>query len=145
MDSLPTKFHYGRCTACDRIIAIPAGTNKVHCCYCGESFLARAALVFYGYQKVVSFSAYTPIQAKEPEEPRQEKQTQAKSQTSPAPPKMMTVRELAKATGFSQYGIRCMIKEGKIPYVKAGVKYLLNYSKICDLMNKGLLGYQNTL
>ena len=53
----------------------------------------------------------------------------------------MTIREIAKETGISEYGIRRMVKEGKIPSVNVGSKFLINYSKVCELLNQGLLGY----
>lgn len=41
-------------------------------------------------------------------------------------PQMMTVKELSEATGVSQYAIRKMYKSNEIPYVKSGVKVLIN-------------------
>ena len=139
MDSIPAKFRYGRCPCCDRIIPVPAGTNKVHCCYCGEAFLARSAIVFYGYQKNVSFTTYTPIPAENPSEHKPEPEKHSTQDYSV--PRMMTIREIAKETGISEYGIRRMVKEGKIPSVNVGSKFLINYSKVCELLNQGLLGY----
>ena len=139
MNSLPVKFHYGRCPCCDRIIPVPDGTNKVHCCYCGEAFLARASIVFYGYQKNVSFTTYTPIPAKDPSEAASKPREH--TQFDNAVPRMMTIRELARETGISEYGIRRMAKEGTIPSVNVGKKHLINYSIVCELLNQGLLGY----
>jgi len=136
-DSLSLKFHYGRCPSCDKIIAVPADTTNTHCCYCGEKFLSRAAIAFYGLQKSVSFTQYLApadsisIPQKGEEHPMQNYEV----------PKMMTIREIAKSTGISEYGIRRMVKEGKIPSVNVGAKVLINYNKVCELINQGVLGY----
>lgn len=139
MDSIPAKYHYGRCPCCDRIIPVPAGTSKVHCCYCGEEFLAKASIVFYGYQKMVSFTPYYSNPAKDSPKPKLKPEKPITQDYSV--PRMMTIRELAKEAGISEYSIRRMVKEGKIPSVNIGSKYLINYSKVCELLNQGLLGY----
>ena len=137
MDSLPAKFHYGRCPCCDKIIPIPSGVNKIHCCYCGEAFLSKAAVALYGYQETVTITEDKPVPAKEPEKPKL---------LEPPPidtsiPRMMSIRGIANETGLSEFAVRKMVREGKIPTVQVGVKRLINYSKVCDLINQGLLGY----
>ena len=52
-----------------------------------------------------------------------------------------TLTRCRKLLDISEYGIRRMVKEGKIPSVNVGSKYLINYSKVCELLNQGLLGY----
>ncbi len=140
MDNLPAKFNYGRCPSCDRIIPVPSGVNKIHCCYCGESFLARAAITYYGYQKPIQIITSVPVPAKSPPiEPEPKPQRQA--QPDLTVPKMMSIKEVAKATGISESSIRLMVREGKLPSIRMGTKYLLNCSKVCDLINQGLVGY----
>lgn len=138
MDST-VRFHYGRCPCCDRIIPVPSGTEKVYCCYCGQDFLARASIALYGFPKNISFTPYTTIPAREPADSKSKKQEQIPYDSSV--PRMMTIRELARELNLSEYGVRAMVKQGTIPSVKVGSKYLLNYNKVCELLNQGLLGY----
>lgn len=41
-----------------------------------------------------------------------------------------TIREVAKLGIFSEYTLRTLIKEDKIPYIKAGNKYFINYTAL---------------
>ena len=136
MDSLPAKFHYGRCPCCDRIIPSPSGVNKMNCCYCGEAFLSKAAVALYGYQETIKLTDYKPAPVKEPVKPKVLEQPKIDTSI----PRMMTIRGIANETGLSEFSVRKMVKEGKIPCVKVGAKHLINYSKVCDLINQGLLG-----
>lgn len=131
------KFFYGRCPCCDMIIAVPTKKEKVYCCYCGEGFLARAALSYYGYQKPAKFITYTPVPPTDPADPT----TTSLEQLDPSVPHMMTIKETAAATGISENGLRSLIKQKTIPVVQIGVKYLINYSTLCELINQGKLGY----
>lgn len=135
MDSLPAKFHYGRCPCCDRIIPILAGVRKMHCCYCGEAFLSKAAAALYGFQETVKFTEFRAAPIKEPINTKVVEQPKIDTSI----PHMMTIRGIAKETGLAESAVRKMVKEGKIPSIKAGKKYLINYSKVCDLINQGLL------
>jgi excisionase family DNA binding protein len=47
-----------------------------------------------------------------------------------------TVKETATTTGFSQFFIRNGIKDGTIPYVRAGEKYLVNVPAFLALMDE---------
>lgn len=51
------------------------------------------------------------------------------------PPKMRTIRETARLTGFPEHAIRQLVKEGKIIYVKAGNKSLVNLDRFIDYLN----------
>lgn len=42
-------------------------------------------------------------------------------------PKFMTIREVARTGILSEYCLRIMVKEGKIPHIMAGTKCLINY------------------
>lgn len=44
----------------------------------------------------------------------------------------MSVRDAARATGLSEYCIRNKIKANEIPYIKSGIKYLVNISALRD-------------
>ncbi len=41
-----------------------------------------------------------------------------------------SIREVAKLGIFSEYTLRTLIKEEKIPYIKAGNKYFINYTAL---------------
>lgn len=49
-------------------------------------------------------------------------------------PRMMTVKELAEATGISQYAIRKLCGNNEIHYIKSGVKILINYERFLEYM-----------
>ena len=42
-------------------------------------------------------------------------------------PNMMTVRQVAKTGILSEYALRAMLKEGKLPAIYVGNKALINY------------------
>ena len=52
-------------------------------------------------------------------------------------PVMGTVKEVASWSGLSEYYIRKLCWEKKIVFVRAGTKYLINYTKFIDFLNKG--------
>lgn len=114
MDSLPAKFHYGRCPCCDRIIPIPAGVNKMHCCYCGEAFLTKAAAALYGFQEKVKFTEFRSDPVKEPLKSKVVEQPKIDTSI----PRMMTIRAIAKEIGLAESAVRRMVKEGKLPYIR---------------------------
>ena len=50
-------------------------------------------------------------------------------------PKMMTVREVAKTGVLSEYALRQMLKQGKLPAIYSGSKALINYDLLCNMLN----------
>ena len=49
---------------------------------------------------------------------------------------LLTVKEAADmVTGLSQYQIRLMIKNGQLPYIKAGKKMFINKEMLLRLLN----------
>lgn len=50
-------------------------------------------------------------------------------------PKMMTVREIARTGLLSEYALRTMLKEGKLPAIYVGTKALINYDRLCDALS----------
>lgn len=50
-------------------------------------------------------------------------------------PKMKTIQQLADETGISYNAIYKWCKEGKIVFIKAGTKYLVNVEKFNDFLN----------
>ncbi len=51
------------------------------------------------------------------------------------PPKMMTVREIAKLGIMPEHALRIMLKAGQLPALYVGKKALVNYDKLCDLLH----------
>ena len=47
-------------------------------------------------------------------------------------PNMMTVRQIAKTGILSEYALRAMLKEGKLPAIYVGNKALINYDMLCE-------------
>ena len=50
-------------------------------------------------------------------------------------PIMLTIKEAAERVHLSVHFIRTLVWEDKIPYVKAGNKYLVNLGKLVDYLN----------
>lgn len=50
-------------------------------------------------------------------------------------PKMLTIKQLSKQTGISQYAIRLMCKNNEIAFIRTGVKYLINADRFIDYLN----------
>lgn len=51
------------------------------------------------------------------------------------PPKMMTVRGIAKLGIMPEHALRIMLKAGQLPALYVGKKALVNYDKLCDLLH----------
>lgn len=49
-------------------------------------------------------------------------------------PRMRTIPQTAKLTGFSEYTLREWVKEGKLTHVKAGRKTLINLDKFYEFL-----------
>ncbi len=58
-------------------------------------------------------------------------------------PTMVTIKTAAGQTGLSYEYIRKLCLAGKIVYVKAGTKYLINLEKLVEFLNNGECGMQN--
>ena len=52
-------------------------------------------------------------------------------------PKMIGIAEASKQTGLSYDFIRKLCLQDKIVYVRAGVKYLINWDKLVEFLNQG--------
>lgn len=52
-------------------------------------------------------------------------------------PKMATINECAKNLGLAKYHIRQLVLQGKVKYVRSGVKYLLNMDSLITYLNNG--------
>lgn len=52
-------------------------------------------------------------------------------------PKMATINECAKIVKLAKYHIRQLVLQGKVKYVKAGKKYLINLNSLIEYLNNG--------
>lgn len=52
-------------------------------------------------------------------------------------PKMLTIKEASDKTGLSYNHIRQMCLSGRLVYVKAGSKFLINSSRLMEYLNNG--------
>ena len=52
-------------------------------------------------------------------------------------PVMLTIAETAKRANIAEYCVRRMVKNGKIPHIKTGVKVLINWQKFVNFLNEG--------
>ncbi|MEG1953972.1 MAG: excisionase family DNA-binding protein [Hydrogenoanaerobacterium sp.] len=50
-------------------------------------------------------------------------------------PKMVTIKEAAKATGLAEYHVRQLCINSEITAVKTGKKYLINLDRFVDYLN----------
>lgn len=51
------------------------------------------------------------------------------------PPKMLTIKETARTGILPEYALRTLVKQGKIPGIQVGTKFLINYDRLCDWLN----------
>lgn len=56
-------------------------------------------------------------------------------------PRMRTIKETAAETGIPYHTIRQWCLEGRITYIKAGNKYLINLDKFIEFLNAGMKGW----
>lgn len=52
-------------------------------------------------------------------------------------PEMVTLREASQRTGISYDWLRKLCLQGRIVHIRAGSKYLVNFRKLIDYLNKG--------
>lgn len=52
-------------------------------------------------------------------------------------PEMLTIRELSARTGFSYDFLRKLCLQRKIVFIRTGSKYLINYQKFVEFLNRG--------
>lgn len=52
-------------------------------------------------------------------------------------PEMKTISEASKIVGLAKYHIRKLVLQGKVKYVRSGVKYLLNMDSLINYLNNG--------
>ena len=54
-------------------------------------------------------------------------------------PYMMIIRQVARTGVLSEYALRKLLREGKLPVTYIGNRALINYGKLCEMLNDGLL------
>ena len=47
----------------------------------------------------------------------------------------MGIKEAVAATGLSEYYLRNQIRDNKIPYIKSGIKILINMPQLIEQLN----------
>lgn len=52
-------------------------------------------------------------------------------------PEMKTISEASKIVGLTKYHIRQLVLQGKVKFVRSGVKYLLNMDSLITYLNNG--------
>ena len=52
-------------------------------------------------------------------------------------PTMLTIPEAAERTGLSKHYLRQLVLQGRIVYISAGRKYLINMNSLAAFLNKG--------
>lgn len=52
------------------------------------------------------------------------------------PPRMLTIREAAREGPLTEYALRLLLKQGKLPGVQIGTKFLLNYDRLLLQLNE---------
>ena len=53
-------------------------------------------------------------------------------------PIMLTIKETAKRSNISEYCIRRLVKQGKIPHIKTGVKVLICWERFVQFLDGGV-------
>ena len=59
---------------------------------------------------------------------------QTKSSPAPATP-FQSVTDAAKTTGLSTFFLRRGLRDGTIPHIKSGNKYLINIPRLLEVLN----------
>lgn len=52
-------------------------------------------------------------------------------------PHMGTIKEAADASGLTAYRVRCLVASGRIRYIKAGRRILVNLDSLARYLNAG--------
>lgn len=50
-------------------------------------------------------------------------------------PQMLTIRETARTGILPETALRTLVKQNKIPGIYVGTKFLVNYGKLCELLD----------
>ena len=52
-------------------------------------------------------------------------------------PRMRTIKTAAAETGLAEYFVRRLVKQGKVKYVRAGRKFLVNLDSLIQFLSEG--------
>lgn len=52
-------------------------------------------------------------------------------------PKMLSIAQTAKVIGLAKHYDRQLVLQGKVKYIRSGVKYLLNLDSLINYLNNG--------
>ncbi len=52
-------------------------------------------------------------------------------------PKMLSIAQTAKVIGLTKHYVRQLVLQGKVKYVRSGIKYLLNLDSLINYLNNG--------
>lgn len=52
-------------------------------------------------------------------------------------PRMLSIAQAAKVIGLAQHYVRQLVLQGKVKFVRSGVKYLLNMDSLINYLNNG--------
>lgn len=52
-------------------------------------------------------------------------------------PRMVTIQTAANETGMTYYSIYRLCQQNKITFVKSGRKFLINFGKLVEYLNRG--------
>lgn len=58
------------------------------------------------------------------------------------PPRMLTIREAAQVGPLTEYALRLLLKQDKLPGVFIGTKFLLNYDRFIAQLNGESLAHR---
>jgi excisionase family DNA binding protein len=50
-------------------------------------------------------------------------------------PQMMTIREIAATGVLPEYALRTLVREGKIPAIRCGTAFRINFNTLLDMLN----------
>lgn len=56
------------------------------------------------------------------------------------PPKMLTIRQVAKMGILSETALRTMAKEGRLPGILVGNRLYINFDQLCTILNTSVAG-----
>lgn len=51
-------------------------------------------------------------------------------------PRMMTIREVARTGLLPEHALRQFVKQGRVPYIQAGNRALVNYNALVKMLNE---------
>lgn len=50
--------------------------------------------------------------------------------------KFMSIKQVVKETGLSEFFVRGLVRSGKVPVIKTGNKYMINMDKLRELLEE---------